>query len=144
MQYFDEIGFFPILCVTPMHLNRLVAIEQEMQAHQREAATLKIEADRLGAEVEAYKNSADRLASDAALHKSAADRLGSEAAFYKTEADRLGSEMKTISSSTSWKITAPIRWFGGRFPSLAMAGRRCLKGFFRALSSDRAESESRA
>jgi hypothetical protein len=198
MQYFEEIGFFPILCVTPMHLNRFVAIEQEMQAQQREAATLKIEADRLGAEaasyksaadrlgaeVESYKNAADRLASEAALHKSAADRLGSEvefhksaadrlgsevefhksaadrlgsevefyksaadrlgseAAFYKTEADRLGSEMKIIGSSTSWRITAPIRWFGGRFPSLALAGRRCLKGFFRALSSDRAESES--
>jgi len=113
MQYFDEIGFFPILCVPPKHLNRFLAIEGEIHVRQREAETLKTEADRLGCEAE----------------------------FHKTEAHRLGSELKNISSSTSWRITAPMRWLGGQFPLFAMVGRRCLLAFYRASSSDRPKSD---
>jgi hypothetical protein len=61
-------------------------------------------------------------------------RLRAELAAAHTKTELLSAELSSVMSSTSWRLGAPLRFLGLRYPAVWRRSRRLLKGIWRTLT----------
>ena len=85
---------------------------------QNELASSKREADaiahQLNERLHALNLETQQIAATLAHQEQLLDSTTGQAAAANERADRLASDIAAVTTSTSWKMTAPIRWLGGQ------------------------------
>lgn len=117
-----------------------VQTDQFPRAERAEAAAVRLAGEledvkqRLAARTRELRAADRRLAearraglSDKLLLREQSGARDSVIAELQARCETLERELAAVAASTSWKVTAPARWLGVKYPTMARAARRSLK-----------------